>query len=238
MDINNEQQAKPEILFEDNHILVVVKPANMPVQEDESNSPDLLNYLKRYLVEKYNKPGDAYLGLVHRLDRPTGGVMVFAKTSKAAARLCEAIKDGSLDKRYFAVAVGTPREKKDRLVHFLKKNEEKNVVSAVPMLTEGAKRAELDYTVLQSRNGLSLVGIKLLTGRGHQIRVQMSVIGNPLVGDVKYGYKGKAAQLALWAVELRFPHPVSGETLVFRVYPPEEEEPWNIFDLEPFLNLK
>ncbi|MDR3215873.1 MAG: RluA family pseudouridine synthase [Clostridiaceae bacterium] len=235
----NDENFKPTILFEDNHLLVVVKPFDMPVQEDESKDPDLLNYLKKYLVEKYDKPGDAYLGLVHRLDRPTGGVMVFAKTSKAAARISESIRDGSFDKRYFAVVTGVPREKKDRLVHFLKKNEEKNIVSVVPMLTEGAKRAELDYNVLQSKEGVSLLGIKLLTGRGHQIRVQMSVIGNPLVGDVKYGYKGKTpVQLALWAVELRFPHPVSGETLVFRVYPPEDTAPWDLFDIESLLSLK
>lgn len=228
----------PKILFEDNHILVVVKPFNIPVQQDESNDPDLLNYLKDYLVKKYKKPGEAYLGLVHRLDRPTGGVMVFAKTSKAASRLSETMRSGGFDKRYLAVVQGAPRCKKDRLTHFLKKNTEKNTVAIVPMLTEGAKRAELEYDVLSSKNGVSLLKLNLLTGRGHQIRVQLAAIGNPILGDVKYGYDGKTQmQLALWATELRFSHPVTAEKMVFRVYPPEDIAPWNMFDLEAFLNL-
>lgn len=226
-----------EILFEDNHLLVVVKPANVPVQADESGDADMLTMLKQYLVEKYDKPGDAYLGLVHRLDRPTGGVMVFAKTSKAASRLSEAIRNGDVDKKYFAIVEGTPRERNEKLTCYLKKFQDTNTVKVVPQLTEGAKYAELDYKLLESKNGVSLVSVNLITGRGHQIRVQMSSIGNPILGDARYGNGEKLKlPLCLWAVELRFAHPVSGKQMTFRVYPPEEGA-WTQFDMEKYLSL-
>lgn len=172
-----------KIVYEDNHILVVVKPYDVPVQADESGDPDMLTMLKQYLVEKYNKPGEAYLGLVHRLDRPTGGVMVFAKTSKAASRLCEAIRDGSVEKRYLAIVDGAPRYSADKLTCYLKKFPDTNTVKVVPALSEGAKYAELDYKVLAKKTDVSLVMVNLVTGRGHQIRVQLANMGNPIVGD-------------------------------------------------------
>ena len=129
------------IIYEDNHLLVVVKPMGVPVQADESGDPDMLTLLKRYLVDTYDKPGDAFLGLVHRLDRPTGGVMVFAKTSKAASRLSDAIREGEVEKRYLTVVEGCPRFKQDKLRCFLKKFPERNTVAVVPELTEGAKYA-------------------------------------------------------------------------------------------------
>ena len=135
------------VLFEDNHIIVVVKPQNIPTQEDESKDKDLLTVVKEYIKEKENKPGNVYCGLVHRLDRPTGGVMVFAKTSKAASRLSTQIADGSFHKRYLAVVLGKPKEKRMRLVNFLKKNPRTNIVQVVPELTTDAKRAELEYTL-------------------------------------------------------------------------------------------
>lgn len=224
-----------KIVFEDNHLLVVVKPMDVPVQEDASGDPDMLSMLKQYLVEKYNKPGDAYLGLVHRLDRPTGGVMVFAKTSKSASRLCEAIRDGEVEKRYLAIVDGTPRYKADKLTCYLKKFPESNTVQMVPALSEGAKYAELDYRVLSVKPRHSLVLVNLITGRGHQIRVQMSGMGNPILGDKKYG-KGENCPLCLWATELRFRHPVGGQEMVFRVYPPEVA-PWTDYDMDAFLNV-
>ncbi|MDR3292915.1 MAG: RNA pseudouridine synthase, partial [Clostridiales bacterium] len=158
-----------QIMYEDNHVLVVVKPQGVPSQEDESKDPDMVNLLKEYLVEKYEKPGGAYLGLVHRLDRPTGGVMVFAKTSKAAARLQESMKEGEFEKTYFAVTEGVPREKSDRLVHYLLKNEEQNLIRVVPLTTTGAKKAELTYKTLATTGDktLALLSINLHTGRGH-----------------------------------------------------------------------
>ena len=176
-----------KIIYEDNHILVAVKPQNMPSQEDESKDPDILSILKNYLKETYDKPGDAYLGLVHRLDRVTGGVMVFAKTSKAAARLSEAIREGEFEKTYLAVVYDTPKEKQAVLVNHLKKDPKSNTVRVVPEVTEGAKYAELTYKVFESIGKLSLVGVKLATGRSHQIRVQMAAIGHPVLGDDKYG---------------------------------------------------
>ncbi len=227
------------IVFEDNHILVVVKPYNVPTQEDISGDIDMVRLLKQYLIKTYNKPGNAYIGLVHRLDRPTGGVMVFAKTSKAAARLSENIKNGELEKRYLAVVKGMPRKAAERLDNYLFKYENLNVVKVVPMSTEGAKRAVLDYKLLETKEDTSLVSVNLLTGRSHQIRVQMEFIGNPLLGDNKYNkaLDSRSDNLALWASELRFPHPVSKEILVFRVYPDISKYPWSEFDIDRHLRV-
>ena len=227
------------IVYEDNHILVVVKPQNLPTCGDASGDDNLLDCLKRYLVDKYNKPGEAYLGLLHRLDRPTGGVMVFAKTSKAASRLSDDIRNGEFDKRYLAVTVGTPREKKGTLKNGLMKDTEKNMVRCVPILTEGAKLAVLDYKVVESKSELCLLDINLLTGRSHQARVQLNFMGTPIFGDYRYG-ANKSPQgynLALWAYELRFPHPITKEIMVFRVNPPQEETPWKFFDINTKLQL-
>ena len=227
------------ILYEDNHLLVVVKPYNVPVQADESGDPDMLSMLKQYLVDTYSKPGEAYLGLVHRLDRPTGGVMVFAKTSKAAARLSEAIREGEVEKKYLTVVEGAPRFKADKLRCYLKKFPEQNTVKMVPALTEGAKYAELDYKQLayDKQHDFSLLLVNLITGRGHQIRVQMAGNGTPILGDAKYG-RGERLKLplCLWAAELRFAHPVGGKQMDFRVYPPDTV-PWNLFDLEQYLAI-
>lgn len=228
-----------KILYEDNHILVVVKPQNMPTQGDDSGDESLLDILKQYVKETYNKPGDAFIGMVHRLDRPTGGVMVFAKTSKAAARLSEAIAEGEFEKIYLSVVYDTPKERQAVLTNYLKKDTTTNNVRVVPDTTDDAKYAELSYKVLQTIGKLSLLSVRLATGRSHQIRVQLSHIGNHVVGDVRYGGTRPKAQcnLALWAAELRFKHPVRDEQLVFKVYPPEDEKPWNYFNLEPVFTL-
>lgn len=219
------------ILHEDNHIIVVLKPQNIPSCEDESKDLDLLTMIKNYVREKYNKQGNVYVGLVHRLDRPTGGVMVFAKSSKAASRLSEQMKDGDFEKRYYTVLVGTPREEKATLTQYLKKNAVNNMVYVCPPTVEGAKLAELEYKVLQEKDGLSLNEIRLHTGRSHQIRVQMNSIGCPVYGDMRYGgEKAKKGYLALWAYYLSFTHPVTKERMVFRVEPPKDLTPWNNFD--------
>lgn len=229
-----------QVVYEDNHVIVVVKPQNVPSCPDESGDADVLTVIKEYLKKKYDKPGDAYVGLVHRLDRPTGGVMVYAKTSKAAARLCESLKIGDFEKRYFAVVVGSPKNQSMlNLTHYLVKDSSKNMVYAVPMATEGAKPAILDYTTLASENNLSLVSVKLHTGRAHQIRVQMATVGNPLFGDQRYGAEKSPAgyNLALWAVELKFTHPTTKERMVFRVYPPIDNVPWKFFDVSRYLSV-
>lgn len=227
-----------EILYEDNHVIVVLKPQNVPSQADSSGDKDMLTMVKEYIKEKYNKPGNVYVGLVHRLDRPTGGVMVFAKTSKSASRLTEQFKNKEAEKTYFAVVTNPLKIKQTKLVNYLLKDEKNNIVKVVPMSTEGAKRAELDYTCLEEKDGLSLLKVKLQTGRGHQIRVQLATIGNPIYGDQKYGKDMPKANLNLFAVELKFKHPTTGDTMVFRAYPPEELKAWNKFNLEKYLSLK
>lgn len=228
-----------EILFEDNHIIVVTKPQNVPTQEDESGDKDLLSMVKEYIKEKYNKPGNVFVGLVHRLDRPTGGVMVFAKNSKAAGRLSEQIKSHEFEKTYFAVVCGEPREKQGHLTHYLKKNEKTNMVDIVPMFTEGARQAEMDYRVLETNAGYSLVKINLITGRSHQARVQMKSLKTPIYGDVKYGNPGaKKGLINLFAVEIVFYHPVSRTRMIFKAYPPEDFQKWNMFNLEKYLVVK
>lgn len=218
------------IIYEDNHILVVIKPQNIPVQEDKSKDKDLLTELKEYIKEKYQKPGNVFIGLVHRLDRPTGGVMVFARTSKAASRLSQQIGTDEFEKKYFAILKGSPRLDRARLTNYLKKDEINNIVSLAGQLETGAKKAELDYKVLEKINDMSLVEINLLTGRTHQIRVQMSNIGCAVYGDTKYGKIEKSpTKMALWATELKFVHPVSKQKMTFKVYPPTEDRPWSDF---------
>lgn len=206
------------VIYEDNQIIVVIKPQNIPTQEDSSKDADMLTLVKNYIKEKYNKPGNVFVGLVHRLDRPTGGVMVFAKTSKAAARLSESIKENELKKNYLAIVLGTLKEKKQKLVNYLKKNEKTNTVSVVGQAVSGAKYAELDYTVISEQKNTSLLKINLVTGRSHQIRAQLSNLGNPIVNDVKYGSKTKG-NLMLWAYELKFVHPTTKQKMTFKVLP-------------------
>ena len=222
------------VVYEDNHIIVVVKPQNVPTQEDESKDKDLLTMVKEYIKVKENKPGNVYVGLVHRLDRPTGGIMVFAKTSKSASRLTQEMHTGDFKKRYLAVVVGKPREKRAKLVNYLLKNARTNTVQVVPELTTNAKRAELDYVVLDDSEKVSLVEVNLATGRSHQIRVQLKNIGCPIYGDVKYGGDklAKGHNLALWAYELKFVHPTTKENMTFKCYPPEDITPRNVFNLD------
>lgn len=224
------------ILHEDNHIIVVMKPQGVPSCGDESGDDNLLEQVKRYIKEKYEKPGNVYVGLVHRLDRPTGGVMVFAKTSKAAARLSEQMKSGDFEKKYLTVLVGSPKEPQDKLVNWLKKNPVNNMVYLCPQTTDGAKMASLEYRVLEEKGGLCLTEVKLHTGRSHQIRVQMAGISHPVYGDMRYGGENaKKGNLALWAYSLSFSHPVTKERLRFMLEPPEDTQPWKNFNLtKPF----
>ncbi len=231
MNMKNSMNIKKkiEILYEDNHILVVVKPPNMLTQGDQTGDEDLLTVLKEDIKARYNKPGDVFLGLVHRLDRPVGGVMVFARTSKAASRLSEQIRSREFDKSYTAVVHGVPSQASGTLVHYLVKNEATNTVRVVKSPEEG-KAASLEYDLIASGDGLSLVHIKLHTGRPHQIRVQMAAIGHPLYGDQKYGAElnKPGMQLALWSAEIGFQHPTLKQQMSFTSTPPKEY-PWSIF---------
>ena len=211
------------IIYEDNHLLVVEKPINVPVQADKSGDEDLLKILKKYLKEKYNKPGDAYLGLVHRLDRPVGGVMVFAKTSKAASRLSKQVQKHEFKKIYMAVIEGKVSESgtfKDKL----KKDEKTNITR----VSEDGKEAELSYSLIGFINNLSLVRISLKTGRSHQIRVQFASRKIPLYGDQKYNPNTNKDQIALFASRLEFKHPVTKEVMSFEL-PLPERYPFTLF---------
>ncbi|MDE7168172.1 MAG: RluA family pseudouridine synthase [Clostridia bacterium] len=220
------------ILYEDNHVIVVLKPQMVACCPDESGDYNLFDCVKDYLKEAYNKPGNAFLGLVHRLDRPTGGVMVFAKTSKAAARLSEQMKNGGFEKKYYAVLCGTPSKKKAVLENYLRKNSINNTVYVCTQTEEGAKFASLEYEIKEEKAGLSLAEITLHTGRTHQIRVQTASINCPVYGDMRYGGdKAVKGKLALWAYSLRFKHPTTGESLKFMIEPPKEETPWKLFDI-------
>lgn len=221
---------KIPILFEDNHLLLVEKPVNIPVQADDSKDPDLLTLLKQDLKVRYQKPGNVYLGLVHRLDRPVGGAMVFAKTSKSASRLSDMIRRQVVERNYYAVVHGTPKKKRGQLVHYLHKNKQKNIVSVVPPKHPNAKKAILDYEVVESKKGFSLLSVNLQTGRPHQIRVQLATTGTPLFGDQKYGTHVNASgqQIALWAHSLFFNHPVKKEPLKV-TSPPPEKFPWSLW---------
>ena len=222
----------PVILYEDNHILVVLKEQNLACCPDESMDENLLDLLKEYLKNKYHKTGNVFLGLVHRLDRPTGGVMVFAKTSKAAARLSEQMRSGDFEKCYLAVLNGVPHEREGKLTNWLKKNTVNNTVYLSTQGTDGAKLAVLDYWVEEERGPVALAKIKLHTGRSHQIRVQMAGIGHPVYGDMKYGgEKAQKGKLALWAYSLSFTHPVRKERMRFMAEPPEGEIPWKAFNV-------
>ncbi|MBO5224345.1 MAG: RluA family pseudouridine synthase [Clostridia bacterium] len=230
---------KLDVLYEDNHLIVVVKPQNVPTQGDSSGDTSLLDMVKEYIKVKENKPGEAFVGLVHRLDRPTGGVMVFAKTSKCAKRLSEQLMDGSFEKSYFAVTVSTPRERQGRIESWLVKDTVNNMVKVAPAAVEGAKKAILDYKVLEDNAKVALVDVKLITGRSHQARVQLKSLGTPIFGDAKYGGDtlAKGHNLALWAYSLRFYHPITKDPFVFKVSPPQEKTPWNCFPLDKYVNI-
>ena len=211
------------IIYEDNHLLVVEKPINVPVQADKSGDDDLLNILKKYIKDKYNKPGDVYLGLVHRLDRPVGGVMVFAKTSKAASRLSKQIQKGEMKKIYMAVTQGKVSES-GTFIDKLKKDEKNNITR----VSEDGKEAELSYNLIGFINNLSLVRINLKTGRSHQIRVQFASRKMPLYGDQKYNPNAVRDQIALFASKIEFKHPVTKEVMSFEL-PLPERYPFTLF---------
>ena len=215
-----------KILYEDNHLLVVVKQPNIPVCEDDSHDLDLLTILKQYLKEKYHKPGNVYLGLVHRLDRPVGGVMVFAKTSKAASRLSEQVRNNQLQKEYHAIVLGKV-SKEGRYEDKLLKNKKTNTT----IIDETGKSSILEYQLIKynQENNLSLVKINLKTGRSHQIRVQFAHRKHYLYGDQRYNpYVKPKEQIALCATKLSFIHPVSKEKMTFQI-PLPSTFPWNIF---------
>ena len=206
-----------KVIYEDNHIIVVEKPVNIPSQGDKTGDIDMLTIIKQYIKEKYNKPGNVYLGLIHRLDRPVGGVMVFAKTSKAASRLSEEVREKIFQKTYLVIANGIKNEK--------------NNISRVTNDQKKGKFASLDYEVLKYNEelNLSVVKINLHTGRHHQIRVQLSSRDHSIYGDQKYSGRGHGKQITLWAYKLKIIHPTTKEEMEFTSVP-EKIGSWKILE--------
>ncbi|WP_250673102.1 RluA family pseudouridine synthase [Paraclostridium ghonii] len=219
-----------KVIYEDNHLLVVEKPVNTLSQGDDTNDKDMVNLLKQYVKVKYNKPGNVFIGLVHRLDRPVGGVMVFAKTSKAASRLSEQVRNKTFKKTYRAVLNGNMKKDTDTLKDFLYKNRKTNMVSVVNKDHKEAKNAELSYNTLNKKEKFSMVEVDLKTGRSHQIRIQFANRKHPLFGDQRYGQdvNKKGDQIALWSYKVEINHPTTKEKMEFICEPPNEY-PWNLF---------
>ncbi len=220
-----------KVLYEDNHIIVVEKEPNIPSQGDKTNDIDMLTIVKQYIKEKYNKPGEVYLGLIHRLDRPVGGVMVFARTSKAAARLSEEVRSKVFKKKYLAIVDGKFEQNNGILEDYLLKNERNNLSKVVEPETKNAKYAKLDYEVLTYNEeiDLSVLKINLHTGRHHQIRVQLSSRNHSIYGDQKYGTRGRGKQICLWAYSLTIIHPITKEEMTFKSIP-EKIGSWKILE--------
>lgn len=203
------------VLFEDNHLIVALKPPRMLTQGDATQDPDLHSLLKAYIKEKYGKPGEAYLGLVHRIDRPVGGLLAFARTSKAAARLTEQIKAGVLAREYVLVCAGRPPAR-FQLTDYLQKDAQTNTVKVLPRhLKLQGKEAVLFGQTLTTNEEKSLVAVRLQTGRAHQIRAQMAHFGHPLLGDARYNKEGGGGLIALWGMRLSLAHPITGKNMVF-----------------------
>ncbi len=219
------------IIYEDNHIIVVEKIPNILSQDDETGDISMMKLVKDYLKEKYNKPGNVYLGLVHRLDRPVGGVIIFAKTSKAASRLSDEVRKKVFKKEYLTIVDGKFENDKGTLENYLYKDKKTNISYVVSKDKKQAKIAKLDYEVLKydRKKDLSILKINLHTGRHHQIRVQLSNINHSIYGDQKYGKRGKNKQIALWAYKLTIIHPTKKEKMVFTSLP-KKTGIWKILD--------
>ncbi len=221
---------KIEVLYEDNHIIAVNKHPSDIVQGDKTGDTPLSDFVKQYIKEKYNKPGDVFVGTVHRIDRPVSGIVLFAKTSKALTRLNQMFQTKEIQKTYWAVVKNKPKNIIGTLVHYLRKNEQKNMSKAFEKETPGALRSELEYELICSSDNYQLLEVKPHTGRHHQIRVQLSSMGCPIKGDLKYGFdrSNKDKSIHLHARKVEFIHPVKKEVIVI-IAPPPNEVLWNEF---------
>jgi len=219
-----------QILFEDNHLIIINKLPSQIVQGDKTGDEPLSDKVKKYIKEKYDKPGNVFLGVVHRLDRPVGGVVIFARTSKALARMNELLKKRKIEKTYWAVVKNPPPEKSGHLIHYLMRDSKKNKSFALEKEKPNTKKAELIYNYLQSSDQYHLLEIKLLTGRHHQIRAQLAHIGCPIKGDIKYGFDrtNPDGSIHLFARSVEFVHPVSKEIIRITAQPTSDPL-WDYF---------
>lgn len=222
-----------EILYEDNHLIAINKPNRILVQGDQTGDRTAADEVKKYIKDKYKKPGEVFLGIIHRLDRPASGVTVFARTSKALERMNRLFAERQIEKKYWVVTNERPRPFEGHLTHFILKDPKKNIVKAYDRMSrraKGAKKAELDYRLIGEIGDNFLVEIDLHTGRPHQIRAQMEKLGSPVRGDVKYGYgqKNKSGMIHLHCRSMSFVHPVKKEKMTISAKPPDEQI-WNLF---------
>jgi 23S rRNA pseudouridine1911/1915/1917 synthase len=220
-----------EILFEDNHILIINKAPSEIVQSDKTGDISLEDKLKDYIKKKYNKPGNVFLGVSHRVDRPVSGIVMFAKTSKALSRLNEMFKNKEIKKIYWAIVKNAPPKQEDTLTSFIRRDEKKNKSYSYPSEVKGSKKAILDYSVLSKSDNYYLLEVLLHTGRHHQIRCQLANAGCPIKGDLKYGFprSNKDASISLHARKIEFLHPVTKETVSVIAEPPSSEKLWQFF---------
>ena len=220
---------KLKVIYEDNHIIVVEKQPGIISQANGKDKSDMLSLVKEYVKRKYSKPGEVFLGLVHRLDKPVGGVMVFARTSKAASRLSEQMRSGNINKTYLAIVNGRFKFSSGSLEGYMLKDRDRNISKMCEENERGSKYAALKYEVISEKDDYSLLRIELLTGRSHQIRVQLADAGNPVVGDRKYGHDISHDTVALWAYKLCFVHPVEREPLSY-ISVPKADGVWKKFN--------
>jgi 23S rRNA pseudouridine1911/1915/1917 synthase len=216
------------VLYEDNHIIAVNKRPSDIIQGDKTGDKPLGEFVKDYIKKKYDKPGEVYLGVVHRIDRPVSGVILFAKTCKALSRLNKLFQERAVKKTYWAVVKNKPIEESSRLIHYLKKNQQKNKSFAFTREENGALLSELDYKIIKTLDSFYLLEVKPKTGRHHQIRVQLSSIGSPIKGDIKYGSKrtNSNASIHLHARKIEFVHPIKKEKIEIIAPPPPKDSIW------------
>ena len=221
-----------EILFEDNHLIIISKTCNEIVQGDKTGDEPLSEILKRWLKEKYNKPGNVFLGVTHRLDRPTSGIVIFAKTSKALTRMNEMFRNGDVKKTYWAIVKNKPAETEAELTHFLVRNEKQNKSYAYDQEKPNSKKAILHYRIISHSDRYYLLEVELKTGRHHQIRCQLAKIGCPIKGDLKYGFdrSNHDGGISLHARKVSFIHPVSKEQIEI-VAPVPDDNLWKAFNM-------
>ncbi len=219
-----------DVVFEDNHLIAINKRSGDIVQGDKTGDVPLSEHIKDFLRVKYNKSGNVYCGVIHRIDRPVSGVVIFAKTSKALGRMNQLIHDRQIHKYYWAIVKNAPEKPKDSLVHYLFKDERKNKVLVSPEQKDGYLKAELNYELMASSESYHLLNVELITGRHHQIRAQLAAIGCPIRGDLKYGFprSNQDASISLHARSLSFIHPVTLQTITIKADPPDEKL-WNCF---------
>jgi 23S rRNA pseudouridine1911/1915/1917 synthase len=216
-----------QVIYEDNHLIAVNKPAGILVQGDETEDTPLVDYVKDYIKFRYQKPGEVFLGVVHRLDRPVSGVVIFARTSKALVRMNELFKERKMDKRYWAITEERPYPEIGHLTHYILKDQERNISKALDQpsnRSKDAKKSDLDYELIGSLEGKHLLLVKPITGRPHQIRVQLSKIGCPIVGDLKYGHTqaNRDGSIYLHCRSMSFLHPVKQEPVTITAEAPQE----------------